>query len=177
VGVKGVPRQSLDRSLDLELRGRGRHAVYRRLALGVLGLVVLAALLGVFGQESTKTVDAGQRAVLSVDAPAELRGGLLFQARFEVHAKRRLAHPNLVLSPGWLHGMTLNTVAPTPLSENSSAGGLTMSFEALPAGQTLVLWTDWQVNPTNVGRRDEDVALFDGAEPLASTQRTVTVFP
>jgi hypothetical protein len=177
VGVKGVPKQSLDRSLDLELRGRGRHGLYRRLALGVLGLIVLAALLGVFGQVSTKTVAAGQRAVLSVDAPPRLRGGLLFQARFEVHAKRRLAHPDLVLSPGWFHGMTLNTVAPTPLSENSGEGGLTMSFEALPAGQTMVVWTDWQVNPTNVGRRDEDVALFDGAEPLASVQRTVTVFP
>jgi hypothetical protein len=177
VGVKGVPRQSLDRSLDLELRGRGSHTLYRRAALAALGLIVLAALLGVFGQESTTTVAAGQRAVLSVDAPTHLRGGLLFQARFEVHARRRLAHPNLVLSPGWLHGMTLNTVAPSPLSENSGEGGLTMSFEALPAGQTLVVWTNWQVNPTNVGRRDEDVALFDGAEPVASAQRTVTVFP
>ena len=177
MGVKGVPRQSLDRSLDLELEGRQRHGLYRLFALGVLGLVVLAALLGAFGQESTMTVDAGQRAALSVDAPPDLRGGLLFQARFEVHAKRRLAHPNLVLSPGWLHGMTLNTVAPTPVSEESGEGGLTMSFEALPAGETLVVWTDWQVNPTNVGRRDEDVALFDGAEPLASVQRTVTVFP
>ncbi|MFP5387702.1 MAG: hypothetical protein ACLGG5_00170 [Thermoleophilia bacterium] len=175
--MKGVPKQSLDRSLDLELEGRGSHTLYRRLALGVLGLVVLAALLGAFGQESTKTVAAGQRAVLSVDAPPRLRGGLLFQARFEVHAKRRLAHPDLVLSPGWLHGMTLNTVVPTPLSETSGKGGLTMSFEALPAGETLVVWTSWQVNPTNVGRRDEDVALFDGAEPLASAQRTVTVFP
>jgi hypothetical protein len=175
--MKEVPRQALDRSLDLELEGRGHHGLYRRLALGVLGLIVIAALLNVFGQETTTTVAAGERGVLSIDAPAHLRGGLLFQARFEVHAKRRLAHPKLVLSPGWFNAMTLNTVEPTPLSENSGEDGLSMSFEALPAGQTLIVWTDWQVNPTNVGRRSEDAALLDGSEPVASAQRTLTVFP
>lgn len=175
--MKEVPRPSLDRSLDLELKGRGHHALYRRLGLGVLGLIVIAALLGVFGQESTTTVAAGRSAVLSVDAPPHLRGGLLFQARFEVTAKRRLAHPKLVLSSGWLNAMTLNTVAPTPLSQNSGESGLSMGFEALPAGHRLIVWTDWQVNPTNVGRRSEDVALFDGPEPIATVERTVTVFP
>lgn len=50
----------LDRDLDLELRGRGRHTLYRRLGLGVLALIVVAALLDVFGQESTTTVAAGR---------------------------------------------------------------------------------------------------------------------
>jgi hypothetical protein len=115
--------------------------------------------------------------VLSVDAPPHLRGGLLFQARFEIHAKRRIAHPKLVLSSGWLDAMTLNTVEPSPLSESSGDDGLSMSFEALPAGHMLIVWTDWQVNPTNVGRRSQDVSLFDGSEPIAFADRTVTVFP
>jgi hypothetical protein len=168
---------SLDRSLDLELQGRGHHTLYRRLALAALGAIVLAALFGLFGQSSTRTVAAGRKAVLSVDAPPRLRGGLIFQARFRIQARRRLAHPKLVLSPGWLDSTTLNTVAPTPLAEDSSAEGLSMSFEPLPAGQTLTVWTDWQVNPTNVGRRSEDVALLDGPAPVASVDRTVTVFP
>jgi hypothetical protein len=171
------PKPSLDRGRDLELRGRGRHALYRRLGLGVLALVVIAALAGVFGQQSTSTEAAGGGAVLSVEAPPHLRGGLLFQARFEVRARRPLAHPRLVLSPGWMESMTLNTVAPTPASEYSSGEGLSMEFEALPAGQTLIVWTEWQVNPTNVGRRGEDVTLFDDAIRLASVDRTVTVFP
>jgi hypothetical protein len=171
------PRPSLDRSLDLELKGRGHHTLYRRLGLAVLASIVIAALLGVFGQESTTTIAAGSKAVLSVDAPPHLRGGLYFQARLEVQAKRRVAHPKLVLSSGWLDGMTLNTVEPSPLSENSGEDGLSMSFEALPAGQRLIVWTDWQVNPTNVGRRSQDVALLDGSEPIAAVDRTVTVFP
>ena len=35
----------------------------------------------------------------------------------------------------------------------------------------------FQVNPTNVGRRSADVALYDGEELLAGVDRTVTVFP
>ena len=175
--MKGSRTSSLDRTRDLELRGRGRHALYRRLGLSVLALVVLAALLGAFGQSSTTTVASGRKAVLSVESPSRLRGGLLFQARFEIQAKRRLAHPKLVLSPGWLEAMTLNTAAPTPLFENSGSGGLAMGLEPLPAGHTRVVWTDWQVNPTNVGRHREDAALFDGSTRVAVVERTLTVFP
>jgi hypothetical protein len=167
----------LDRSLDLELRGRGHHSLYRRLALGVLSLMVVAALLGVFGQGSTTTVAAGRDATLTVVAPPHLRGGLLFQARFEIHARRRLAEPTLVLSPGWLSSMTMNTAIPTPVTEDSGQDGLTMGFEPLAAGRTLVVWTAWQVNPTNVGRASEDTSLFDGSKRLATADRTLTVFP
>jgi hypothetical protein len=52
-----------------------------------------------------------------------------------------------------------------------------MAFEELPAGHRLIVWSDWQVNPTNVGRRSEDATLFDGPTRIASANRTVTVFP
>jgi hypothetical protein len=170
-------RTSLDRSLDRDLQGRGHHTLLRRLALALLALVVVAALLDVFGQESTTTTAAGRGASLRVESPPRLRGGLIFQARFEVHAKQRLAHPRLVLSPGWLEGMTMNTVIPTPLSENSDSNGVSMVFEALPAGHTLIVWTNWQVNPTNVGERSEDTTLYDGSTQITSAERTLTVFP
>jgi hypothetical protein len=169
--------QSLQRSRDLELRGRGRHTLYRRVALAIFALIVVAALIGAFGQESTTTVAAGRSATLTVEAPPRLRGGLLFQAKFEIHATRPLSQPRLILDPGWLEAMTLNTVAPTPIAEDSSAGGLSMSFEPLRPGGTLTVWTSWQVNPTNVGSHDEDVTLFDGPTPIAAAERGVTVFP
>lgn len=174
--MKNSPR-SLDRRLDLELRGRGQHTLYRRLGLAVLALIVIAALLDVFGQEATTTVAEGPEATLSVNAPPRLRGGLLFQARFEIQAEQGLESPKLVLSSGWLDSMTMNTVVPTPLSENSGPEGLSMAFEELPAGRTLVVWTDWQVNPTKAGRGSEDATLFDGSVQIASVHRTVTVFP
>jgi hypothetical protein len=33
------------------------------------------------------------------------------------------------------------------------------------------------VNPTNVGRRSQDVALYDGDTLLTSIDRTITIFP
>lgn len=168
---------ALDRSRDLELQGRGHHTAYRRIGLALLCLIVLGALLGVFGQSSTTTVAASRQAMLSIEAPARLRGGLLFQARFEIVARRSLEHPRLLLSPGWLEAMTLNTVAPSPIAEGSSAKGFSMSFEPLSAGERLTVWTDWQVNPTNVGEHDENVALLDGDAPIASAHRSLFVFP
>jgi hypothetical protein len=47
----------------------------------------------------------------------------------------------------------------------------------IPAGQKHVLFLQLQVNPTNVGRRSQNVRLFDGDELLATIERTVTVFP
>ena len=35
----------------------------------------------------------------------------------------------------------------------------------------------FQVNPTEVGRRLQDVALYDGEERLLSIDRTVTIYP
>lgn len=167
----------LDRDVDLELRGRGHHTLLRRLCLAVLALIVVAALLNVFGQESTTTVAAGRKAVLSVDTPVRLRGGLMFQTRIEIHARQGLAHPKLALSPGWLELMTLNTTIPEPVSENSTPEGLTLEFEPLPAGETLVVWTNWQVDPTNVGTHSENTSLYDGPTRIASVHRTLTVFP
>jgi hypothetical protein len=35
----------------------------------------------------------------------------------------------------------------------------------------------FQVNPTNVGRRSQDVALYDGTQLITTIHRQVTVFP
>lgn len=41
----------------------------------------------------------------------------------------------------------------------------------------LVFWIYFQVNPTNVGKRREDVELDDGATPIATVHRSLTIFP
>ncbi|MBA2568448.1 MAG: hypothetical protein H0V11_03780, partial [Actinobacteria bacterium] len=45
------------------------------------------------------------------------------------------------------------------------------------AGRKLVVYLQYQVNPTNVGRRSQDVELYDGEVLLTEVDRTVTVFP
>jgi hypothetical protein len=47
----------------------------------------------------------------------------------------------------------------------------------VPAGSKHVLFLHFQVNPTEVGLRSQDVELLDGETPILRLDRTVTIFP
>src|SRR5262249_16719134 len=124
----------------------------RRAIIAVLALFVLAGLLNVFGQRPQTARASGSAASLTVYAPAHVRGGLYYEARFRIEAKRDLAHATLVLDPGWLEGITANTMTPAPVAESSRGGRIALDLGHLPAGATHLFFMQLQVNPTNVGR-------------------------
>ena len=151
--------------------------VVRRVGYAVLAVVSVLGLLNVFGQRpSTATADASA-ATLQVYAPSHLRGGLLFMARFRITAKQELKNATLVLSPGWAENMQINTIEPSPTNETSEDGRLVLELGRIKAGATFVLFMQFQVNPTNVGRRSQDVELRDGDTHIATIDRTLTVYP
>ncbi|MBA3366913.1 MAG: hypothetical protein H0U03_14220 [Actinobacteria bacterium] len=82
-----------------------------------------------------------------------------------------------MLDPGWLEGMTLNTLEPSPVGEADRDGRIALELGRIPAGTTHRFFLHFQVNPTNVGRRAQDVELHDGETPLLHVDRTVTVWP
>jgi hypothetical protein len=88
-----------------------------------------------------------------------------------------LKKATLVLDPGWVEGITINTIEPSPVGEASRDGKLVLELGHIPAGKTYLLFVQEQVNPTNVGHRSQDVALYDGDTFLTSIDREVTVFP
>jgi hypothetical protein len=47
----------------------------------------------------------------------------------------------------------------------------------VPAGRKFRLFMQFQVNPTNVGRRTADVTLYDGGTQLVHISRKLTVYP
>ncbi|HEX4466825.1 MAG TPA: hypothetical protein VH025_06535, partial [Solirubrobacteraceae bacterium] len=73
--------------------------------------------------------------------------------------------------------MSENSVEPSPTDESSSNGRVVFSYNKLAAGHTLIVWLYFQVNPTNVGNRREDVALLDGGKQLLHIHRSLTIFP
>jgi hypothetical protein len=73
--------------------------------------------------------------------------------------------------------MTLNTLAPSPVGEASRDGRIAFELGRIPAGAEHVLFLHFQVNPTNAGRRSQDVDLLDGDRRLVHIDRTVTVYP
>lgn len=166
--------------ISLEAHRDHNHPVerwIRWLFVATILALVVAALVGVFGQRPSTEDVRGDGATLEVQAPGALRGGLLFQGRFEVVAEQAVRRPTLVLDEGWFDGITLNTVQPEPVETRSEDRGVAFAFDGLRAGRTLTVYLEFQVNPTTVGRRAQDVELRDGARPIAALERTVTIFP
>jgi hypothetical protein len=164
--------------MDRELHGRERHQLFRRIGLGVLFALVVAAALNVFGQREVESSAAAPAASLHVTAPSHLRGGVIFEAQFRVDATEAIAKPTLVLAPGWVDSITLNSLEPAPKDESPRPdGSIAMLFPSIPAGGSMTFYTQWQVNPTAFGRKDSGVILLDGKRELARVDRTATVFP
>jgi hypothetical protein len=145
--------------------------------LRLLTAIAVVALFGVFGQEARQSAASVGAAELEVSAPTAVRGGLFFQGRFTVDAREPIEDATLVLDPGWLENMHINTIEPAPTEEASRDGDLELSFGPLAAGDRLVVYMQFQVNPTNLGRRSANVSLYDGESRIASVDRAVTVFP
>jgi hypothetical protein len=162
---------------DRDLAGRQNEIWVRRVLFALLCVVPVLALLNLFGQHPGTATAAGPRARLEVYAPARVRGGLLFEARFHVTALRDLDRATLVLDPGWLEGMTVNTIEPSPTNESSLDGSLSLGLGHIPRGQSYLLFIQFQVNPINVGHRSQTVQLYDGNRKLLELHRTITIFP
>jgi hypothetical protein len=154
-----------------------REVPIRRTVMTLIALLCLAGLLNAFGQRPATSKAAASAASLKLYAPSRVRGGLFYQARFTIDARRDLKNAILVLHPGWVEGITINTVEPSPVGEASRNGKLVFELGHIPAGDTHLFFLQLQVNPTNIGRRSQDVALYDGETFVTSIDRDVTVFP
>jgi len=166
---------TLDHHRDLV--GRESRPHVRQVLLGIVCAVLLLGLLNVFGQVETVSTADGSGARFEVAAPTKLRGGLFFEARFDVEAIEEIANATVVLDTGWLEDITLNTVAPAPVGESSRDGRIALELGRIPAGNRHVLFLHFQVNPTAVGGRSQDVELYDGDRLLASIDRDAIVWP
>ena len=168
-------------SISLERHRDDDRPVERWLRWILVALLTAFAglgLLNVFGQQPSEVRVASSNATFAVSAPDDLRGGLFFQGRFEILARETIRTPTLRLASGWFDGIHLNTIEPEPTGTGPDEGGdVTLEFDPLPAGETLTVYLELQVNPTSMGRRDQSAELRDGDRTLASVDRRVTIFP
>ena len=150
---------------------------FRWLFVGLLTAISVAGLLNFFGQRPTTNDGSGAAADLSVFAPARLRGGLFYQGRISILAKQPIDDAVLVLDHGWAEQTSINTIEPAPVDETGVDGRLVFGYGKLDAGDELVVYLQFQVTPSNVGRRSQRVEFRDGPKLVAAVNRTVTVFP
>jgi hypothetical protein len=142
--------------------------------MSLFGAITALAAIGFFGQRQSESAATGAAGTLRLSAPQVVRGGLFFQSRIGIRARRPIEHPRIVLSSGWLEQMQLNSTAPDAMSEAGRDGRVVLSYDGLDGGERLVVWLQFQVNPTNVGRRSYDVELDDGDTPIARVDRAIT---
>jgi hypothetical protein len=158
-------------------RGQRVGLAVRRVVMTLFAAIAVLALAGVFGQPAKTSSAAGPAARMRLEAPETVRGGLFFQARIDIDAIRPIQQPRLVFDDGWLEGMQVNSMEPAAQSESSRDGRLELSYPQVAGGERLRIYLQFEVNPTNVGRRSFAVALDDGTTPLARIERDITVLP
>jgi hypothetical protein len=161
----------------LELRGRAWALPVRRILLAALALFPLLALLGVFGQEPVTTSARNDSATLTVESPETVRGGVLFTTRLTVESSTELSGAQLVLDAGWLDGMQVNSILPQPREQSSRDGRLVLALARIPAHEPISYYIGFQVDPTTIRRRAQDVRLQQNGRTLLTVARTITVLP
>jgi hypothetical protein len=176
VGV-ATPPDGLTLKHHRDFEGHQTRPVARWIALAALVALLLLGLLNVFGQRPDTALASTDRAELEVYSPTKIRSGIYFMSRFTIVAEQEIADATLVLDPGWLESVTLNTIEPAPIGEASRDGRVAFELGRIPAGEKYVFFLHFQVNPTNLGRRSQDVDLLDGERQLIHVDRTVTVYP
>ncbi|MBO9533155.1 MAG: hypothetical protein J7513_09305 [Solirubrobacteraceae bacterium] len=171
------PTVDLDLERTKDLAGRSWQPWIRRAALTAMLAVVAAGLAGVFGQVEHTSRAANTSAAAEVRVPQSLRGGLYWPAHIRIQARERIVAPVVVLGSGFIDGMQLNSLTPTPTSESTRDGHLVYAYPTLDAGDVLDVRLQLQVNPTTVGREDLSVRVEgDGLDPI-TIPRSVRVMP
>jgi len=174
--AKATPDEiTLKRHRDLE--GRANEVWVRRGVLALLAVVPLLAVVNIFGQRASTSRAVLGEATLQVHAPRAVRPGLIYQAVFVVKAQSELKDAVLVLTSGWVDGMTVNSIVPSPVTETSQNGSLRFELGRIEAGDQFKLFIYFQVNPTSIGRKGQDAELVDGKRQLGSIHRSMTVYP
>jgi hypothetical protein len=163
---------------DRDLEGRQYDVWVRRGLMSLVAAVPVIALFNVFGQRPETQLLVGPAASLKIYAPDRLRGGLLYEGRFHITARQDIKDAYLVLGPGWAEGMSINTIEPSPVSEASNSGRLSLELGHIGPGKSYILFMQFQVNPTNIALgRKQTVWLNDGTDRLLTFSRDVTIFP
>jgi hypothetical protein len=163
--------------VDPSERGQAVGLWGRRAVMGLFALISLAALIGFTGQRASTSAASSPAVRMKLSAPEVVRGGLFFQSRVDIRALTTIQHPRIVLAEGWIEGLQVNSIEPAAESETNRDGRVVLSYGKLNAGDVLRVWLQFEVDPTNVGKRDYTIELDDEARPLARIPRTIGVLP
>ncbi len=146
------------------------------LALVVLGGVIALGFAGLLGREAVLRAEANG-VTLAVHSSEIIRNGEFFEMRISVESEVPLSELVIGVEEGLWEDMTVNTMIPAAAEEESVDGEFRFGFAELDANQTFLLKVDLQVNPDIVAGNDGAVTVYDGEEPMATSDVSITVLP
>lgn len=154
--------------------GWRRHA--SPLGLVIVGLVIAAGLLGVFGHERAWSAETGDVA-LRIEASETIRNGEFFEMRIRIFSDRAIAEPVIGIDDSLWEDMTVNTMIPSPVDEESKDGEFRFTFAPMESGTEFLLKVDLQVNPDILGGNEGIVTVYDGTERIVAAEIEIGVLP
>lgn len=148
------------------------------LSLLVLGALLAAALLGLFGGGTSDTqIARGDTATLAIHTPRTVRNGIFFETRLTIAATSDLTDATLALPPALWRDMTINTSVPQSDKEEYKDGAFRFHYGPLTAGETLEVKFDGQINPPLFGGNTGRIALLDGDREVTAVPLSIRVLP
>lgn len=157
---------------------QGRGVGHNWVSLAVLSVVMLAALLGVFGGGKIRPVTVeGEAAMFEVATPQVVRNGMFFETRIRVSARQPIGKAVIVIPASLWRDMTINTMIPAASEEKAERGAFRFDYGKLKTGDVLDIKIDGQINPPLFAGTRGNVALLDDKRPLAQIPLSITVLP
>ena len=142
----------------------------------VFGAVMVLGVSGLLGREAEWRAEAnGVR--LDVHTSEIIRNGEFFEMRVTVESDKPLTELVIGVDEAVWTDMTVNTMIPGATDEASADGEFRFTFAELLANTPFLLKVDLQVNPDIVAGNDGAVTVYDGEEPMATTDISITVLP
>ncbi|MFL9840309.1 hypothetical protein ABS767_04980 [Sphingomonas sp. ST-64] len=156
-----------------------RGGAWRRwVAVVLLGALMLAALLGLFGGGKDRPLRArAPAAALEVATPRVIRNGEFFEMRVRVTARQPVGKTVLAVPAGLWRDMTINTMIPAAGKESAQDGEFRFDYGALEPGETLDIKIDGQINPPLFAGTRGRIAIRDDTRELVAIPLEITVLP
>lgn len=174
MGESLPPPGGINESHERPMRGWRRHA--NPLSILIFGAVVLLGMSGALGHE--RDWEAAQGAVeLRIHAPEVIRNGEFLEMRVRVTSEAPIDELTLGIEASLWEDFTVNTMIPAATEESSDNGELLFTFSELAPGTEFLWKVDLQVNPDIVLGNSGRVTVYDGSDPLVSTDVTIDVLP
>ena len=157
-------------------RALGSRGHANPLGVVLLGLVIGSTMLGIAGSEVDLSVSANG-ASLSWHGPERIRNGEFLEMRITVESDQPIERLVVGIGAALWEDMTINTMIPSPAEEASVDGEFRFDFGPLPAGQSLLVKVDAQINPDVLGGNEGTVTAYDGDRQLVGMPVRMEVLP